>query len=695
MKTLEGFISFDDGKRLIHPPKRHGNCNSKYSRCYNNNNIFTLDTETTSILYGDKKCSFVYIAMLSINGVVYQTRDLQTLKKFFDKYDTPKTINVVYVHNLGFDFTFLQNVLEFDSLFARTAHKPIFARYKSWEFRCSYFLSQMSLENVAKSYNLEHGKLTNGLDYRKIRHMYTEMTETEYNYCEYDCLALHDFIKMELDRNGGKFKNIPYTQTGYVRKFIRENAVKDKEFYKLRDIVESTIPDMHLFNVMEKCFTGGYTHANYMAVASGVYTHVKSFDFTSSYPAVMCRSKFPMGKFRKIIAHYDKYIDSDDFRCVGLFKLKNLHARCDLCYLSKHKCFDIVKPYAVNNGRIFEAKELKVYLTDIDIHTLRMMYDDKLEIEIVELYASKADYLPKTIVKSILELYGNKTIYKGVKDKAAIYLASKQMVNSVYGMSVFNPFSDEIEYDNGNWKTIEPTYDKLLEYYHNRKTILPYQWGIFVTAYARFNLCNIAVKIGNDVLYMDTDSIKFIGNHDELFQEDDAKIHNENVQAAEHFGFNPEVFAPVDVKGKSHELGLWDYEGEYKSFKVLGAKRYAYTYPGDARVHVTCAGANIRATETYLMTHGTNALLRGFALGLRLDSKNSGKNSIYYHDNYDIDIPVRDYLGNTQMVHIGYGAYVEPTTFDMSLSPEYYAFMAGHAVSDKKVYIRRGVIIDG
>lgn len=686
---------------LMKKPNRKQQSGAKYSRTYNDNNIITFDTETTSIIENDKKYSFVYIAMLCVNGYTLYCRNLTDFRRFLDIYNDENAINVIYVHNLGFDFAFLQNVIEFDSVFARNAHKPIFARFKNWEFRCSYFLSQMSLANVGKYYDLPHAKFVNGLNYHKRRHTETELTDIEEDYCELDILVLYDYIKYELKRNGGKYRNIPYTQTGYVRKFILQNAKKDKQYYNLRNIVERTKPDLRLYEVFEKCYAGGYTHANFMAVTCGLFTNVKSYDITSSYPGVMVRCLFPMGKFREICRNFDYYLQRPEkYCCVGRFRIDNITAKSDLCYISQHKIIrGTLKNGAVSNGRLFKADSLEMYLTNVDVSTINMMYN--CSITPLEMWAATADYLPKTIVKSILELYGNKTKLKGIEEQKPLYLASKQMVNSVYGMSVFNPFCDDIVYNSGEWETEEATPEKLWKYYDNRKTILPYQWGVFVTAWARQKLCNIASKIGNDVLYMDTDSIKFIGEHDHYFEEDNAVIHAENLKAAKHFDFDFELFAPADKKHNVHELGLWDFEYKYKSFKVLGAKRYCYTlYAKDAikngykpnEIFPVVAGCPTHAMRTWLKLHDCNALLKPFKLNIILGTSESCKNTVHYHANHDIDIPVTDYTGKTHIEHIGYGVCLESATFDMSLCTDYLLFLEGFAVTDKKALIRKGVI---
>lgn len=695
MYYLESFIRCDWGKNEILPPSRRGQKNVTYSRTYNNNNIFTFDTETTSITVDGMKYGFVYKGMLSINGTVWFMDDLNLFKTFLDKYDTPGTINVIYVHNLSFDFSFLQNVLDFDTVFARKARKVIFARYKSWEFRCSYFVSVMSLKAVGESYNLPHSKAVDALDYGKRRTPNTPLTELEEDYMEKDCLVLHEYVQYLLNENNGRYKDIPYTQTGFVRRFVLEQSKIDKEYYKLRSIVQKTKPSIELFHVFEKCYAGGYTHANYMAVTVGLHTHVFSYDFTSSYPAVMVRCMFPMGQFIRKTNSFNYYLNRPEkYCCVGRFRIKNIKAKTDLCYISNHK---IIRGTAVNavvnNGRLFKADSIEIYLTNVDVDTIKMMYN--CDIETLDLWVSYAGYLPKTIINSVLTLYENKTNFKGVKEKESLYMASKQMINSIYGMSVFNPYCDEIIYNNGEWDVELATPEKLDKYYNNKKTILPYQWGVFITAHARQKLCNIASKIGNDVLYMDTDSIKFVGDYHYLFQEDNELIHNENVKAMEHYGFDMCRVAPKDIKGKVHELGLWDFEHEYKSFKVLGAKRYCYTLYGDASIYPVVAGCNIQALKEYLMNNNCNALLREFKLDLFLDTKHSGKNCITYHrKNYDIDIDVRDYLGNVETVHIGYGAHVEPTTFDMSMADDYLKFLCNYAVSDKMALVRNGVVME-
>ena len=697
MTELKAYCFLDDEKYKLKKCgyKIRKNTDASRSKTYNDNNIITLDTETTSIKFVDKdgaekKASFVYIGMMCINGRVWKFRYLSELKWFLDSFND-EAINVIYVHNLGFDFTFLQNTIPFEKVFARVAHKPIFARYKNWEFRCSYFLSQMSLDKVCKEYKLNASKLTGTFDYEKIRTPETELTLEDELYCEYDVLSLYEYIKIMLNENEGKYKNIPYTQTGFVRRLLLENAKRDKEYYKLRKTITDMTPDEKLFLILESAFAGGYTHANFESVACGTIYNVYSFDLTSSYPAVMCRKKFPMGKFVEKIKNFEKYIADDGFRCVFKAVFSRLNAKSKLAYISKHKCLSIDKGVD-DNGRIIKAEKLSIYITDIDYDSICKMYTFK-HVKFSEFYASKADYLPKTIIKSILQLYSNKTVFKGIEEKADIYLKSKQMVNAVYGCCVMNPFTDDIIYNNCKWITETPAYDKLVKYYENKKTILAYQWGVFVTAYARNILVQMCSIIPDNVHYMDTDSIKFSYKKNmRKFEKMNELIHAENVMVAEKLGFDFSLYCPVDKFGNAHELGLWDYEGKYDSAKFLGAKRYCVYM--DGKIKPTVAGCPVNAMKAYLKKHGCDKRLEPFRLNMELNEYESGKNTHLYHENYDIDIDVTDCNNVTCKVHIGYGCYIEKTGFVMSFGKEYYLFLTGEMqIADKKIMKRNGVMV--
>lgn len=119
-----------------------------------------------------------------------------------------------------------------------------------------------------------------------------------------------------------------------------------------------------------------------------------------------------------------------------------------------------------------------------------------------------------------MELYKKKTELKNVAGKEVEYLVSKENINSCYGMCVTDICRDESIYnENDEWLTelkSEEDIEKALRKYNNSKRrFLCYQWGIWVTAYARRNLFSGIKEFGYDYIYSDTDSLKVMNkdNH--------------------------------------------------------------------------------------------------------------------------------------------------------------------------------------
>lgn len=87
--------------------------------------------------------------------------------------------------------------------------------------------------------------------------------------------------------------------------------------------------------------------------------------------------------------------------------------------------------------------------------------------------------------------------------------------------------------------------------------------------------------VGKDVVYCDTDSVKYINNHDDIFE----RFNDDAVALAKKYG----AFA-IDPKGKTQYMGIWDDDGKYKRFKTLGAKKYCIEE--DGKVLTTIAGVS-------------------------------------------------------------------------------------------------------
>lgn len=81
------------------------------------------------------------------------------------------------------------------------------------------------------------------------------------------------------------------------------------------------------------------------------------------------------------------------------------------------------------------------------------------------------------------------------------------------GMSVTNMIKDEVIYDfETDWYEKELTNDEIIEALEKekKKAFLSFSYGVWVTAYARFNLLSNVIKLDDKVVYCDTDSMKLI-----------------------------------------------------------------------------------------------------------------------------------------------------------------------------------------
>lgn len=499
------------------------------------NTIYSFDIETTSyfILNGkghhgweyqnlteDEKeqCEFrscMYIWMLSINQTVYYGRNWQEFKKLLDYIDkyTGYEHKIIFVHNLGFEFQFLKGVFNFTNVLARKSHKVMKCDFQDYniEMRCTYMMSNCKLEYLPKLYNLPVEKQVGSLDYNKIRTPITKITNEELNYCKYDCLVIYYYIVEEL-KTYERVDKIPLTSTGHVRRELKEIVLKD---YAYKSKVNKAInTDTHVYNLLIEAFAGGYTHANWI-YADEVIENVDSWDFTSSYPYILVTHRFPSSIFKKCFIKNVEEM-SKQFAYLLVVKFKNIKCKYYNNFISSSKCRNI-KGARYDNGRIMQADELEITLTDIDFYFLLDTYknidDNKnIEYEIIECYFAKYNYLPLPFINFVLEKYKNKTKYKNVEGMEVEYNKEKQKYNALYGMSVTNMIRDEVIYDNDTktWTERKITNEEIVKMLEEekKKSFLSFAYGVWVTAYARSNLLKNVVKLDDYVVYCDTDSIK-------------------------------------------------------------------------------------------------------------------------------------------------------------------------------------------
>lgn len=622
IKYKKGCLKFDPLIKTKRYTVRKGN---DYSHEYrkNTNIIITFDIETTSFwsdekgniyrdipLYNDEfyldkeSYSLCYIWQASIEDTVYYDRNLETFKDFLLELSR-KTSNlplVIWVHNLSFEYQFLLNILTPSTVFAREKRKPVKVTYKEFPqitFRCSYMLSNLNLASWGKELGLP--KLVGDLDYSIIRTPYTPLTDTELGYCERDCLVVYKGIKKELETYG-TLDNIPMTSTGKVRKEVKKLLTNQKGYMKY---ITKMLPQSYEeLKILERVFQGGYTHANYIN-ANKVHKAYCN-DFASSYPFVMCSEMFPIERFRLYAKDkQDIYLDTNRYCYLLNITLTNVRAKSSNHYISKAKC-EYIKDNDliitdIDNGRVISTGELNIWITEQDLITIKNNYEfSQLNYNIV--YKARKSYLPKPFIEYILELYCNKTTLKNVVGYEDLYMKSKQFINSMFGMTVTKMLQDDVLVEDGEWNIKLKTPNDITEYLQRlqkqpkRNHFLSFAWGVWVTAYARRNLWECMEYVGDDVIYCDTDSIKYKGERRDFSWYNEKAI-KKLEKMCKHYNIDIEKTRPKDPKGEVHQLGLFDEEEPCVEFKTLGAKRYCVRHKEDSNLEITVAGVSKTAWE--------------------------------------------------------------------------------------------------
>ena len=624
----------------------------------------------------DKK-AIMYIWQFAIeeNVIIGRTWNdfLYFCKKLYDYLNLKERYIIVYVHNLSYEFQFICKWFNWVDIFADSERKPIKATTDShFVFKCSYRLSGYSLEVLAnnlKSHTIK--KMVGNLNYNLIRNSKTPISKEELEYCVNDVLIVTSYIEEQID----EFENIekiPLTQTGKVRRYVRKQCFQNKDYKYF--IKELTIEKPE-YLLLKNAFAGGFTHCNAM-YTNKICKNVTSYDFTSSYPTVLISEKYPMSKGREVNVNSEsELINLIKNYCV-LVDLQFINIKSNFLYeqiISYSKCRNVKNPL-INNGRIVQADTLTITCTDIDFLNIKDFYKwDNLKIGLCYIY--KKDYLPKEFIKTILHLYKSKTELKGVDGKEVEYLHSKELLNSLYGMSVTSIVHDTINFNGVEWTTENGNLDEELKNYNTDKNrFLFYQWGVWCTAYARNNLYTAIRECKEDYIYSDTDSVKIFNadKHKMYFEEYNKWIVKKLEKCLNYHNIPLYFISPETIKGEIKTLGIWDFDGFYTDFKTLGAKRYIFKK--DNKLSITVCGLSKKSGKEFIENQKNPFIF--FNEGMYIDSEHTGKMTHTYIDR-EIENTITDYLGNTAYYHEKSYIHLEKTDYLLSLSDMYIKYYMG------------------
>lgn len=638
----------------------------KYKDC-----ITAFDIETTRIKECEQSVMYIWQWCFADRCTVVG-RTWEELEIFIDRLSEKMADEqklCVFVHNLSYEFAFLRGVHFFqpDDVFAIKARKILKCVWDHVEFRCSYLHSNMSLAEYLKKMGAEHQKTE--LDYDRDRWPWTELTPEELEYCVNDVVGLVEALTIEMTADGDNLYTFPLTSTGYVRRDAKR---------AMRNVAKSWItdqlPDLETYHMLREAFRGGNCHAN-RYFAEQIVHNAHSADRSSSYPDVLCNCKFPVSAFfpyedcsledimklivtrrRAVLARVamtDVYLRNPEWGCP---------------YLSRDKCRSIIGG-DFDNGRILRADYLETTITDVD---LQIIVEEYAAADMIFYDVRHARYgpLPQPFLDEIINYYHKKTALKNVPGEEVYYNKAKNKLNSLYGLCAQNPVKRSLIYTQEG----VVNEDGLLDYYpeeetpedvlleeSNRRAFVCYQWGCWVTAWARLRLeegIRLAHAPGAEFLYCDTDSVKYLGT-----------INWEPYNAQRIADSMKSGAWAEDPFGERHYMGVYEQEHDMSEFATMGAKKYVYRDAKTGKLVCTIAGVGKTAGAKELeAAGGITAFRDGFTF------HEAGGLEALYNDRPEID---RWEVEPGRYVGIISNVVLRESTYTLGLTAEYLRLLRG------------------
>ena len=605
--------------------------------------------------------SYVYIWQFSVGNDIYLCRDINLFENFIIQLDSACDVHnnaklIVWDANLKFEYSFFKHILKkyISKIFAKSKTEILaISVLKHLEFKECLGVFGKSLYEIAKNHTKTQ-KLKGDLDYNLIITPETKLTKDEINYCINDVAILSELTSVAHEMYTKKGDNIPLTQTGIVRNEIKKryapNKFRTNDLYNLNKPLIGTKQDYNEYR--KYVYSGGLTHSNFQYVGEKI-ENIICYDLTSAYPWALNVKKYPCGDMLKVTDKKDFKEAFSHKHWFMLITIYDVQSKSTHSTISKHKVKSMKNP-VIDNGRIYKCENLTAYFTEIDWLNFCKIYNFSIEKSTIHeiTYFTKSQKIPQKILDVMNEWYQKKTILKThvkkSKENKKTYDTLKQLINSVYGMTVTELFSSEITWDEQT-KEIE---ENILEWEKANNTIFNPWFGYYCTAYVRQRLIDMISQYPEKIVQYDTDSIY-------CFKSDDidntiAKINNDiYLECVENIK-TPECW----------DLGQWDIDGFYKQFICLGSKRYV-GIDSENNAKIVFAGANKSDILKNANENGMDIL--EYCKHINIDETISNKLGAYHFDGYYSNY-VTDYLGNTCLCETYGGTTVKTVSFKANLS---------------------------
>lgn len=420
-----------------------------------------------------------------------------------------------------------------------------------------------------------------------------------------------------------------------------------------------------IYDLYQWLYRGGMAKSNARYTSTpdylvhGVQCRVGGFDYTSSYPFCMTCFNYPIGRFYEWTGDIDKlqltydHPDFEDYRYIIIAEFYDIHTTNDYCIESVSKIQG--EGIVADNGRLYKADKITACLTDCDYWLYKKYYRwDKKRSRIIKVWRAKAGKLPDYLLYPMWESGRKKQELKHVEGMETDYLLNKIAFNTWYGLCCKQPVYNNYTYSNkitdtgyisheidtavffGTVYDTQHTVDSHVENIHypdlpedcERKDfsdctisfILSPFWGIWTSAFARYNLLNVIHDVGedsecfyngwqvvqtNDTVYCDTDSTYFINPDKHIWI---IERWNNWVRDRVLSRLPEQYHKSLGSLGQFDNIALDESHGAadtFINFKTLGSKRYIKEWQGKKRkkIKATIAGLPRGVLESYCKRH--------------------------------------------------------------------------------------------
>lgn len=529
----------------------------------------TRETDDYNIIETREKDNKMYIIKDVICCVYYKeykstemkqklfisNKDKSSSRQFIDFLNTEimngRRYNVLAHNGSNFDNYFILADLteeeQLDTEFNMRGTSIIGMNYKGNLFKDSCCFLTDKLENLSKSFQIEHGKITmvnfddkelssSQLCFYKPELKHTEFLELQHtdknfwkeytNYCLYDCIALYQIwnkftiIINDLVKGISPFllKTCPLMSSltigSHSKKLLKMLNISKKGNWSCKKEMDLFINnDIEKYNFICNFKRGGISHCN----QPGKHNNgISSIDITSQYPASLIHGRCPIGRSEWGTEYCSKKH--------GFYLIKNMKW-ADNSMLFKPIAKSIKGSSLDWASNDFGEHYIDSYMLDYVIKNCGLISFD-VEKSLLSGIDKEMSYMFGRYVNSFYSIKQQQDVYKealkGTDERynEALRTTIKLYLNSLTGKLVENPkihFS-LIKNDNSKLKMNNMGVEKQ---FHEDKINDWIIAGVMVYSYSKrllFEYINMLPNKSNDVIHVETDGIYFSTKHYEEFK---------------------------------------------------------------------------------------------------------------------------------------------------------------------------------